>query len=119
MPRRRVITPRVTDYRTPVHSGNPIAVATVAAANTWLARTLSGDNGAIRYGYPAPGTLAKFSGYATPQQMFVGWSPRTVAGGGIKLATGGLPGTQAPAGVASPLAAATARVSLAQQGVGA
>jgi len=84
--------PEVTTYRTPVRSVAPQAVA-IARGLGWLyGKAIKGDNGAIRYGYPAPGTRAKFSGYAFPPQAFAGYDPRKVAAGAARPDPAGYPG---------------------------
>lgn len=95
------IAPGVTHYSVPVREAHPISQRMAGALGWLYGRGVNGHNGAVRYGYLSP--RAKFTGYVSPQQMFIGWNPRRVASGSIRPTPNGLPGTQAPAGSPSPL----------------
>ena len=110
--------PRVLRYTVRVRAAAPQAVA-IATGLAWLhGKAINGSpggNGAIRYGYPAIGTREKFQGYASPPQIFSGYTAKRVAGGAIRLTPAGLPSTSAPVSVlSSPLVRAMATVGSAQ-----
>lgn len=104
--------PQVNTYSVPVRSAAPQAVA-IARGLGWLyGKAIRGDNGAIRYGYPAIGTRQKYQGYAFPPQLFTGYNPGKVAGGAVRLPTPALSTTTTPQSETfSPLQQAMANVS--------
>lgn len=107
--------PRVTVYRTPVRWAAPQAIAQAVGLGWLYGKAIAGDNGAVRYGYPALGTRRKFTGYAFPPQIFLNYSARRVAAGAIRNKRGALPATNAPTSVLnSPLKKATATVTARQ-----
>jgi hypothetical protein len=112
----RIIRPRVEKQTTTVRAPHPIGVGTVSSLNAQAGEGINGNRGTIRYGWPAPGTRAKYGGYVNPPDIFVGWSPRHVAAGTVKSQPGRLPASAAPSGTYSPLAAAMANVTAARGG---
>lgn len=85
--------PNVTEYRVPVRSVAPQAIA-LARGLAWLyGKAISGDNGTIRYGYPGLSTdRTRFSGYAFPPQAFVGYDAGKVAAGAARPDPASFPG---------------------------
>lgn len=84
--------PEVVNYRVPVRSAAPQAIGLARALGWLFGKSIKGDNGAIRYGYPTLGTRAKFTGYAYPPQLFVGYDPAKVAAGLIRADPASMPG---------------------------
>lgn len=101
--------PTTQAYRTPVRWAAPQAIA-IARGLGWLhGKAIRGDNGAIRYGYPAPGTRASYQGYAFPPQLFAGYDPAKVAAGLVRPDPARYPGeTLSPSAADGPLARAMA-----------
>lgn len=109
--------PRVTTYRTRVRWAAPQAIATAIGLGWLYGKAIRGDNGAVRYGYPAMGDRNKFAGYAYPPQIFTGYTAKRVAAGAVRVNAAGLPGTKSPASLLnSPLKRATATVTARQIG---
>ena len=107
--------PRTTIYRTPVRWAAPQAIATALGLGWLYGKAIRGDNGAIRYGYPTFGDRAKYTGYAYPPQLFVGYSARRVAAGAIRVNAAGLPSSKSPGSLLnSPLKRATSTVTAQQ-----
>jgi hypothetical protein len=107
--------PRTTTYRTPVRWAAPQAIAQATGLGWLFGKAIRGDNGFVRYGYPALGTRAKFTGYAFPGQLFIGYTARRVAGGAIRVTPSGLPSTSsADSQLASPLVQAMRTVTVGQ-----
>lgn len=92
----RRIVPRVDHYSVPVRAVSPQAAGLARRLAALLTAPAVIGAGTVRYGYPAPGTRAKYAGYADTPQLFVGYSPRRVAGGTFRGAPGGLPATSGP-----------------------
>lgn len=105
--------PEVQEYRTPVRAAAPQAIAIARGLGRLYGRAINGQtNGAVRYGYPAIGTRAKFTGYGFPPQLFRGYDPRKVAAGAFRGAPGALPSTSSPTTLANnPLQASMALVT--------
>lgn len=99
----RTVKPEVVHYSVPVREAHPFSQAIASALGRLYGRGINGHAGAVRYGYPAIGTRDRFGGYVFPPQLFIGWNPNRVASGTIRPTPGGLPGTQAPAGINSAL----------------
>jgi len=104
--------PKVTTYAVPVHEAAPQAIA-IARGLGWLhGKAIKGDNGAVRYGWPAIGTRNNFTGYAFPPQIFTGYDPRRVAGGAVRVSTPALSTSTTPVSENySPLQQAMANVT--------
>lgn len=110
--------PRVLHYQVPVHAAHPVSVA-VAKFLATFRRGLNGNQGPsapLVYGAPGMDTQrSRYTGYASPPQIFVGYSNRPGGLGGVIQPTpGGLPGTQAPYAVTSPLQGAIATITTGQ-----
>jgi hypothetical protein len=110
----RLIRPKVEKATTTVRYPHPIGVATVSSLNGQAGEGIKGHRGTIRYGWPAPGTRAKYGGYVNPPNLFIGWNPRRVAAGTVQAQPGRLPASAAPSGTYSPLVAAMANVTAAR-----
>jgi hypothetical protein len=107
--------PRTTNYRTPVRWAAPQSIAQAVGLGWLYGKAIRGDNGHVIIGYPALGTRQKFTGYAFPGQLFIGYSARRVAGGSIRVTPSGLPSTSSSAGqLASPLVQAMRTVTVGQ-----
>lgn len=93
----RRIVPRTERVTITVREAHPIASYMASALGALTGRDINGHTGTVRIGYPgADANRSNFKGYASPQQMFLGWNPRRVAGGAIRPTRGSLPSTQAP-----------------------
>lgn len=110
---RRGDKPRVDSYIVRVRAAAPQAIRLARALGAIGGRGINGQTGTIRYGYPAPGTLAKFGGYATPPQLFIGYDARKIAGGTFRGDPSRLPATNT---TNNPLTNAMAVVTNAQMG---
>lgn len=112
-----VIQPHVTTYRVPVHSAPPQSIAIARALGRLFGRGIRGEVGTVRYGAPAIGTRTKFSGYASPPQLFLGYNPRKVAGGAVRVGPAKLPSASSPvSSMSNPLLRSMAQVTNVQLG---
>jgi hypothetical protein len=108
----RRIVPRVDVYAVPVRSAAPQAISIARGLAQAFTRTSLRGAGKVRYGAPALGDRAKFSGYAVPPQLFIGYNPRKVAAGAFRGNPGALPSTSSPlTTLNSPLQRATAMMT--------
>lgn len=95
---------------------HPVSVYMASALGNIYGRAIAGFNGAVVYGYPGLDTnKTNYQGYAAPQQMFMGWSPRRAAGGSILPTPSQLPATSPPATSDNPLLSAVAMISAGDQ----
>jgi hypothetical protein len=109
------VKPRVSVFRTRVHQAAPQAAAIVSGLARRDVRGIDGHTGTRRYGYPAPGTRRKYAGYATPPQLFTGYTARRVAAGAIRATPPAIPTSTQPYSLtSSPLMQAMANVSAGQ-----
>ena len=107
--------PQSTTFRTKVRWAAPQAIAQARGLGWLFGKAIRGDNGAVIYGYPALGTRQKFTGYAYPGQLFIGYSARRVAGGAIRVTPSGLPSTSSTVTqLSSPLVQAMRTVTVGQ-----
>lgn len=108
--------PEVDLYQVKVRAAAPQAIAIARGLGALFGRAINGrTNGAVRYGYPAIGTRAKYAGYAFPPQLFRGYDPRKVAAGAFRGAPGALPSTSSPTTLLNnPLQASMATVTTQQ-----
>lgn len=113
----KLIRPRVDIYTVPVRWAAPQAIGLARMLGAMTGRGINGRAGTVHYGSPDIGTRSNFTGYADPPQLFTGYDPRKVAGGGYRGAPRGLPSTSAPASaITDPLLRSMATVTNAQNG---
>lgn len=113
---RNRTTPRVDLYQVPVRAPDPRATVLAVALGRLHIRGINGHAGAVRYGYPAPGTRYKYAGYADPPQLFLGYSPRKVAAGAFRGRPGHLPSANSANPGLSALQRSMATVTAQQMG---
>lgn len=85
--------PGVDTYTVRVRQAAPQAIGIARALGALFGHGINGATGTTRYGMPAIGTRAKFSGYAVPPQLFIGYNPARVAGGSFRGSPAHLPAT--------------------------
>jgi hypothetical protein len=73
---------------------HPVSVYQATALGQIYGRAIAGHNGAFRYGTAGLASqMTSFKGYVAPPQMFIGWNPKRVAGGAIRVHPSQLPTT--------------------------